>query len=149
VRPGAALYGLAPVAGAPNPMTPVVDLRGRIVQVRHVEAGEPVGYGCHWRAPARSTIATVAVGYADGWLRSLGTRGKGWIGGREMPMVGVVSMDTITFDASGADATLLVEGAPVELIGPSMPADTVAALAGTIGYEILTGLGHRYHRNYV
>jgi alanine racemase len=145
-RPGAALYGLAPVAGAANPMRPAVRLLGRIVQVRDVSAGDVVGYGATWTAAGPRRIATVAVGYADGFLRSLSNRGVAHAGNVAVPLVGIVSMDTATFDVTGAPEA--VEGGFLELIGPHQPVDAVAGRAGTIGYEVLTSLGGRYARRY-
>ena len=145
-RPGAALYGLAPVVGEANPLQPVVRLRGRIVQVREVAAGAAVGYGASWLAAEPRRIATVAVGYADGYLRSLSGRATAFAGDAPVPLVGIVSMDTATFDVT--DAPAAVEGGFLELIGPRNPVDALAAQAGTIGYEILTSLGHRYARAY-
>lgn len=147
VRPGAALYGVAPVPGENNPMRSVVTLTARILQVREIDRDTPVGYGATFRAPARVTIATAAVGYADGYLRALGNRGAGFIGSQRVPLVGRVSMDLITFDVTGVP--LAVPGAEIELIGPQLGVDEVAAAAGTIGYEILTSLGARYARTYV
>ena len=148
-RPGAALYGLAPVVGAPNPMRPVVRLEGRVIQLREIAAGTPVGYGQTWRSERPARIATVAVGYADGWLRSLGSRSRAWFGETPLPIVGRVSMDTITLDASGVPDGALQPGHLVELIGPRQDVDAVAASAGTIGSEILTSLGARYHRRHL
>jgi alanine racemase len=149
VRPGAALYGIAPIAGQPNPMRPVVRLHGRIVQIREIETGATVGYGATWRASEPRRIATVSVGYADGFPRSLGNRGSAFIGAHEVPLVGVVSMDTATFDVSNVPSDMLQPGSLIELIGERNSVDAVARRAGTIGYEILTSLGHRYHRRYV
>ncbi|AEK64048.1 alanine racemase [Collimonas fungivorans] len=149
VRPGAALYGIAPVAGAANPLQPVAALHGRILQTRSIERGDHVGYGISYSATEQRQIATVGVGYADGWLRGMSNRGLVFIDGRAVPMVGTVSMDSITIDVTGIAAERLQAGALVELIGPHRPVDDVARLAGTIGYEILTGLGHRYHREYI
>jgi alanine racemase len=148
-RPGAALYGIAPVAGAPNPMRAVVQLQARVIQTREVEAGSAVGYGEAWRAPRPTRIATVSAGYADGWLRSLGNTGAAWFEGVELPLVGKVSMDTITLDAGALPDGALQPGSLVELIGPRQDVDAVAAHAGTIGYEVLTSLGSRYERRYV
>jgi alanine racemase len=149
VRPGSALYGLAPVVGQANPMQPVVQLHGRILQLREVATGDRVGYGATWRAAAPTRLATVSVGYADGYLRSLGNRAIGHIGGITVPQVGIVSMDTATFDVSQVPDHALRLDTTVELIGPHIPVDALARLAGTIGYEILTSLGHRYVRRYV
>ncbi len=145
-RPGAALYGLAPVAGAPNPMRPVVRLLGRIVQIREILPGARVGYGASWTADRLTRIATVAVGYADGYLRSLSNRATAFAGERPVPLVGVVSMDTVTFDVT--DAPEAREGGFLELLGPRHSPDELATEAGTIGYEILTALGARYARSY-
>jgi alanine racemase len=149
VRPGAALYGVSPLPGQPNPMRGVVRLDGRILQVRQIDKGSTVGYGATHRAIGRARIATVGVGYADGFLRSLSNRGSGYIGNQPVPLVGRVSMDLITFDVSGIPEPLAQPGAMIELIGPHRPVDALAAEAGTIGYEILTALGARYARIYM
>ncbi|MFZ6772080.1 alanine racemase [Undibacterium sp. SXout7W] len=147
-RPGAALYGVAPVAGQPNPLKAVAHLQGRIIQTRDIPADTGVGYGLTWRSQKPSRIATVAVGYADGWMRSLSNRGVAEIAGKTVPMVGNVSMDTITLDVSQIDAAHLQPGALVDLISATNTVDQVAAKANTIGYEILTSLGLRYQREY-
>ncbi len=149
VRPGAALYGIAPVAGQPNPMRPVIRLQGRVVQVREIEAGAAVGYGATWRASGPCRIATVSVGYADGFPRSLSNRGTAAVGATPVPLIGIVSMDTVTFDVSDVPTDALAPGGFVDLIGEGNPVDAVANRAGTIGYEILTNLGRRYYRHYV
>lgn len=148
VRPGAALYGVAPVAGAPNPMRPVIRLQGKIVQTRVVESGSGVGYGPTWRAGRRTRIATVAAGYADGLPRSLSNRMRAHIGGYEVAQVGNVSMDTLTLDVGDVPESLLQPGALVDLIDARQGVDELAGQAGTIGYEILTSLGRRYARHY-
>jgi alanine racemase len=149
VRPGAALYGVAPSCGQPNPMAQVVRLEARILQVRKIDRGCTVGYGATHCAGRPERIATVAAGYADGYLRSLSNRGSGFIAGHHVPLVGRVSMDLITFDVSDVPEEHVFPGAMIELIGPDYPVDAVAADAGTIGYEILTALGTRYRRVYV
>lgn len=143
-RPGAALYGVNPTPGGPNPMQPVVRLRGQVLQVRAVKPGESVGYNGIWTAQRPSRIATVGIGYADGWLRSLSGRGTAFFDGRPVPLVGRVSMDLTTFDIT--DHPDITPGAWLEFIGPHCPVDDVAAAAGTNGYEILTSLGRRYAR---
>ena len=145
-RPGAALYGLNPVPTEANPMRPVVRLLGRILQIRDIPANARVGYGASWTATRPSRIATVAVGYADGFLRGLSGRATANAGDIPVPMAGRVSMDSITFDVT--DAPEAQAGGFLELIGPHTPADALAATAGTIGYEILTSLGARYARTY-
>jgi alanine racemase len=146
-RPGAALYGVNPAPWAPNPMRPVVRLRARILQVRDVPAGEGVGYNGAWIARRPSRIGTVAVGYADGFPRSLSNRAVACFDGRRVPLVGRVSMDLTTFDLTDEPAAGV--GAWLDLIGPALAVDEVAEQAGTNGYEILTSLGRRYRRVYI
>lgn len=148
VRPGAALYGVAPTATRPNPMRPVIRLDAKVVQCRDVPAGTPVGYGHTARAAQPARLATIAVGYADGYLRSGSNAGAAWFGDTALPIMGRISMDSIVLDASAVPDGALNEGDTVELIGPHRGVDAVAADAGTIGYEVLTSLGQRYHRVY-
>ena len=148
VRPGAALFGINPQPARPNPLRPVVRLSAAILQVREIDRGESVGYGATHCMPAPGRVATIAVGYADGWLRALSGRGCGYIAGTRVPLIGRVSMDLTTFDVSGVDPSFVYPGACIELIGERHGLDQVAADAGTIGYEILTALGPRYHRVY-
>jgi alanine racemase len=149
VRPGAALYGVNPLPGQPNPMAPVVRLQARILQVRRIDSPRTVGYGATHRAARPSTIATIALGYADGYLRSLGNRGSCLIGEHRVPVVGRISMDLVTLDVTGVPAGLAQPGAVVDVISARHTVDDVAAEAGTIGYEILTSLGRRYKRRYL
>ena len=145
VRAGIALYGGAPQGDGPI-MQPVVSLNAGIIQLRTVPAGAAVGYGLTHVCERPTRIATIAVGYADGWPRHLSNRGSAYIGGHRAPIVGRVSMDSITLDVTDIPDALLYPGAPAELLGPHQTVDQVAADAGTIAYEILTQLGHRYHR---
>lgn len=149
VRPGIALYGGAPRPDQPNPMRPVVRLDGRILQVREIDEGTTVGYGAIHQSAGRERIATVAVGYADGLLRSLGNRGTGYVGDTPVPLVGRVSMDLITFNVSELPEAQVRPGTFIELLGPHASVDAMAHDAGTIAYEILTALGRRYHRIYI
>ena len=146
-RPGAALYGINPTPEAPNPMRGTVRLLARVLQLRDVPQGARVGYNGTWTAPRPSRIATVSVGYADGWLRALSNRAQAFFDGRAVPLVGRVSMDLTTFDAT--DCPALQPGAWLELVGPSQGPDALADVAGTNGYEILTSLGSRYRRQYL
>ncbi|MEQ8195408.1 MAG: alanine racemase [Rhodospirillales bacterium] len=148
-RPGAALYGINPLPGRPNPMRQTVRLQGKILQVRDVDTPQTVGYGATHRVTRKGKIATVAVGYADGFFRALSNRGCGYIGDIRVPIVGRVSMDLITVDVGDVPSSQLFTGALVELLGPDRDPDAVAEDAGTIGYEVLTALGSRYHRAYV
>jgi alanine racemase len=145
-RPGAALFGINPTPGHANPMRPVVRLSARILQIRDVAAGTSVGYNGTWTAEKPSRIATVAVGYADGFLRSLSNRATARFDGIKIPLVGRVSMDLTTYDVT--DAPYAKPGDSLELIGPGHDADALAVEAGTNGYEILTSLGRRYNRVY-
>ena len=149
VRPGVSLYGVAPIPSRANPMRPVVRLQGRVIQERWLEQGDGVGYSMTWRAPAPRRIATVAVGYADGFPWSLGNRARPHLGEVDLPVVGRVSMDTITLDVTALPEGRLQPGSLIDLISQRHPVDALAAEAGTIGYEILTRLGSRYHRVYL
>lgn len=148
-RPGAALYGINPSPDSPNPMAEVVRLQGKIIQVRDVDSPQTVGYGATHRIAGRGRIATVPVGYADGYLRSLSNSAFAHIGDIQIPVVGRVSMDLITLDVSAVPPKHTQPGTTVDLIGGPCALDEVAAQAGTIGYEILTSLGRRYPRRYV
>ena len=146
VRPGAALYGIAPVPGAPSPMAQVVRVQAKILQVRDVDASETVGYGATHRFAQPGRIATIAAGYADGYPRTLSNLGTCFVGEHRAAVVGRVSMDLTTIDVTGIPQNLVQPGTLVDLIGPGNPLDDVAAAAGTIGYELLTRLGRRAHR---
>jgi len=148
VRPGIALYGGAPTAGVPNPMAPVVRLDVRVVQTRTVPAGAKVGYGGVHVTSGERRLATLAAGYADGLLRALSDRGAAYVGGTRLPIVGRVSMDSLTLDISALPPGTLKLGDLVEIVGPHQTLEDVARDAGTISYEILTSLGGRYHRVY-
>jgi alanine racemase len=177
-RPGAALYGINPTPGRPNPMAPTMRLSAPVLQLRAIAAGEGVGYNAAWVAARPTIVATVALGYADGYHRAVGrgapgsgapgtgAPGTGAVSGpgggapggasvgaahpqaafdrTRLPLIGRVSMDLTTFDAT--DVPGLAPGAMLELIGPAIPPDEVAAWAGTNGYEVLTSLGTRAAR---
>lgn len=147
-RPGVALYGANPTPGRANPMAGTIRLTAPILQVRAIDPPASVGYGATHKIDRPARIATVAVGYADGYLRSLSSSGRCHLGGAEVAVVGRVSMDLITLDVSGVPAELARPGAEIEIIGPHQTIDQVAERADTIPYEILTGLGRRYSRIY-
>jgi alanine racemase len=153
VRPGFALYGGRAIADRPNPMRPVVRLTARILQVRDVQPGESVGYGGIWTVEKPSRLATIACGYADGFLRALGEPGKpatvGYIGAYPVPVVGRVSMDLLSVDVTGVPLHLAQRGGWVEVIGDRVTVDDLTDRAGTIGYELLSRLSQRVHRVYV
>lgn len=148
VRPGAALYGVNPQPGQPNPMRQIVRLKARILQVREVDRGQSVGYGGSHVMDRPGRLATVPIGYADGWFRALSNRGSGRLGGKRVPLLGRVSMDLVVFDVSDVNPVLARPGSFIELMNGDHGVDAVAADAGTIGYEVLTALGRRYHRVY-
>jgi len=143
VRPGIYLYGGA-VAEGPDPKT-VVRLRAPVVATRRLEAGDTVSYGATWRAPAPTTVATVAIGYADGIPRALGARGTVEIDGMVRPIVGRITMDFSMVDIGDVDVPL---GAVATLYGGAISLDAQAAAAGTISYELLTSIGARVPRRH-
>ncbi len=147
-RPGVALYGINPTPSKPNPMKSVVSLRARIVQVRDASASDTVGYSATHILTKPARVATIAIGYADGIPRSLSNNSCVYIGNHRIPIIGCVSMDLITLEVSDVPKHLAAPGQWVELIGPHHTVDDMADDAGTIGYEILTSLGRRYHRVY-
>ena len=151
VRPGISLYGGSPFpdSGQPNPMRSVLRLEAPILQVRTVDAGETVGYGATHRVTKPARIATLPVGYADGFLRASSSTGVGSIGGQAVPLVGRVSMDLITIDVTDVHESLLYPGAPVELVGEQCPIDEVANRADSIPHEFLTNLSGRFETRYI
>lgn len=139
-RPGVGLYGGRPFDAA----TPVVSLSVPVIQTRDVAPGESVGYGNAWIARVPTRVATIAAGYADGIHRALAPKGYLWADGTRCKILGRVSMDLITVDVSAVPEI----PTHLELLGPHQGVDAVADAVGTIGYEILTGLGNRYARVY-
>lgn len=147
VRPGAAIYGINTSGQSVNPMQPVVSLYGRILQTREIERAGSVGYAATYPISPPAKCATISVGYADGYLRSLSGRGHVYIHGEKCPVIGRVSMDCLV-----VDTTLMKvqpqAGEEAELLGRHHTVDDLAAEAGTIGYEIITSLGPRLKRTY-
>lgn len=148
VRPGIALFGGKP-RRAEGALRDVVRLDARIIQIRAIVGGTGVGYGLDYVAPSPRRLATLGVGYGDGWPRSLGGVGAAWLDGRRLPIVGRISMDSLVVDISSLPKAALGEGDFVELLGPSQTITDVAREAGTISYEILTRIGRRHQRVYV
>jgi alanine racemase len=140
-RPGVGLYGGRPFEQAQR----VVTLSLPVIQTREVAPGETVGYSCAWEAEVTSTIATVSGGYADGLMRGLSNAAVLWDGDTPCPLVGRVSMDLITVDISHLPQVPRT----LDILGPHQTVDDLADAAGTIGYEVLTNLGHRYTRRYI
>jgi alanine racemase len=148
IRPGIGLYGGSPFDDATTDLRAVVTLEAPILQVRDAGPGDTVGYGASWRADRPRRIATIAWGYADGYLRSASSRGFGVLAGQACPLVGRVSMDLITLDVTAAGPAA-EPGALVELLGPNAPLDAQAQAAQTIPYELLTRLGGRAVRRWI
>ncbi len=135
-------------------MNAVVRLEAEIMQVRRVQAGDTVGYNTKWTAKRDTTIATISLGYADGWFRSHSCTdekpgGIALIHGQPCPIAGRVSMDLITLDVTDLSNGTVKRGDKAVLIGDGLGCDEVAARAGTNGYEVLTDLGRRYNRSYI
>ncbi len=147
-RPGAALYGVSRSTGAPKKMKQPVVLKAKILQVRVVDTESTVGYGATRKVYPGTRLATVAAGYADGYLRCLGNRSHGFIGDIRVPVAGRISMDLIVFDISDVPNGKTCPGDDIVLIDDRQTVDDLAEEAGTIGYEILTSLGSRYARLY-
>lgn len=153
VRPGIAIYGGRANSQNPNPMRPVATVMARILQTRTVQRGETVGYGATWQATRTTRLATLACGYADGYFRCLSAStirpaASVYIKGYYAPVIGRVSMDLMTIDISAIPEELVHPNVWAELMGTHVLLDDLADRAGTIGYEILTRIGHRFHRVY-
>lgn len=144
LRPGCALYGINPVPTQRNLMQQVVTLTAPIIQLRHIDQEGYIGYGASAKVIPPMKIATVPIGYADGYLRCLGNRAKVSIAGKLCPVIGRVSMDLITIDVSSCENIAL--GDEVEIYGRDYDINAAAKDAGTIGYEILTRLGKRFNK---
>ena len=147
LRPGYALYGGNPTPEAANPMKPVVQISARVLQTRDVKKGESAGYGVGHVFAKDSTIATVAIGYADGLPRAGSGRVVFYYNGQPCPCVGRISMDVTMVDISTLPQKP-AQGDVMEILGPHQDVDALATACGTIGYEILTSLGHRHARLY-
>jgi alanine racemase len=158
-RPGIAVYGGEAVNGMQS-LKPVAKAEARILQIREASAGSTVSYGATHQLSRNSRLAVVSAGYADGYMRSVsgsgvplragGTSGAfGFIAGRRVPVIGRITMDITIFDVTDVPQKDIRAGDYIELFGPNIPLDDVARAAGTIGYELLTGLGLRYERRYI
>lgn len=147
IRPGIALFGASPIAdtsAAELGLRPVMNLTAPIIAERWVEAGESVGYGCDWVAQVRTRVATVGLGYADGYPRQAPSGTPTRVCGHIAPLVGRVSMDMITVDVTHIPEAVCHSS--VELWGDHLPVDEVAQHIGTIGYDLLTRVSSRVPR---
>jgi alanine racemase len=149
VRPGVALYGLSPGPKVPNTskLKPVLSLKARVAQSKTIEPGEGVSYAHRWVADKPTHVATVPLGYADGWARALTNNAQALIGGRKMEAIGTVTMDSFVVDCGDYVPKI---GEEVVLIGTQgqqqLSADDLAQRLGTINYEIVTRLSARLPR---
>jgi alanine racemase len=150
VRPGLMLYGLSPFEGNTGQaldLRPVMTLRTEVIAVKTVRAGEAVGYGGTWRASRATRMAVIAAGYGDGYPRSVPSGTPVLVNGRRAPLIGRVSMDMLTVDAT--DLACVATGDPVVLWGEGAPVEEIAARAGTIPYELVCGVSQRVHHELV
>lgn len=148
-RPGIMLYGGSPMIGKTGPdlgLEPVMSLEAPLISTRIVRAGESVGYGAGWVADRDTRMGMVAIGYGDGYPRHAGTNTPAAINGQRIRLIGRVSMDMLAVDLTEAPEAR--EGDSVELWGGTVGVDEVAACAGTISYELLTGITSRVTRLY-
>lgn len=154
LRPGAALYGVNPTPEADTPMLPVINLKARIAQIRHIERGATVGYGATWTARRPTRLAIVTAGYADGYFRAAGSidnrrSAEAVVAGKRCPIAGRISMDLLAIDITDVPPQTVRRGGMVTLIGDGITVDHLAHHADTIGYEVLTNLGKRFTRIYL
>jgi len=148
-RPGIMLYGASPIVGTPAAelgLKPVMTLQAPLISTRLLQPGDSVGYGASWVANKPTRMGIVALGYGDGYPRHAGTGTPAAIHGQRIRLIGRVSMDMLAVDLSAAPAARV--GDPVELWGVTVPVDDVAGHAGTIGYELLTGVTARVPRRW-
>lgn len=147
VRLGIGLYGVTSARAGELFLKPVSTLKTTIAQVKQLQPGETVGYNRKGVVTRPSLIATVRIGYADGYPRSLGNgRGQMLVRGRPAPVIGSVCMDMTMIDITGIEG--VDESSPVVVFGEGLPVEQVAAAAGTIAYELLTGISQRVKRIY-
>jgi len=149
-RPGYMLYGNSPFAGPQenaDKLKPVMSFESAVISLRSIAAGESVGYTANWTAERDSTIATITVGYGDGYPRNASNGTPVLINGVRYPLVGRVSMDMITVDVTELSDVAI--GDKAVLWGPELPVNEVASYCGTIGYELLTRMPGRVPRIYL
>jgi alanine racemase len=150
VRPGVFLYGVGGGEGARMTPEPVAHLRARVVEIRTIEAGESCSYGATWRATGTCRIATLGIGYADGYRRALSNRGVALVRGNRVPIAGIVTMDMVMLDVTSVPCEV---GDVATLIGRDgddvLTVDEVANTGQLLSYEVLVGLKLRAPRVYV
>ena len=158
VRPGGVLYGLwrdvLPVSVSKSGLAPVMSVHSRISLLKWVPSGETIGYGCTFEASRNSLIATIPVGYHDGYMRGLSNRAHVIVRGEYAPVVGRVSMDLILIDVTyipevALDDQVTVLGVQTKESSAVVTAEELARIAGTLSYEVTCGIGQRVPRVYV
>lgn len=149
VRPGKATFGINPMTGRQNPMLQPASVMAPIIQVKTMKRGAPVGYSSTYRLVEQAKIATVGIGYANGYSRAGSSRATVYVQGFAAQVVGRVSMDLLTVDVSAVPDWALVPGSPVEVLGPNVRDHDLAEACGTIEHEVLISLGHGCARRYV
>jgi alanine racemase len=150
VRPGIALYGYGPPDAGITGLKPVMELKTRVTEIKKVQPGTTVSYGRTWRASAETWIATLPVGYADGYPRLLSNRSDVLIGGKRYPVAGTICMDQLMVNLG--PVTTVQPGDEAILFGPGCggpDARELADIIGTISYEITCGIAMRVPRVYV
>jgi alanine racemase len=152
-RPGIMLYGASPMPGHQSAdalgLKPVMTLTSEIIGIQHLQAGDRVGYGGTFTAPEAMTVGVVACGYADGYPRHAPTGTPVQVNGQRTRTLGRVSMDKLCVDLTGLKVGAGGTVVPVTLWGEGLPADEVAAAAGTIAYELFCALAGRVDIEYV
>ncbi|WP_455481716.1 alanine racemase [Bartonella sp. B35(2025)] len=143
VRPGIALYGIDPHKKYPTLLKPVLKLEAQVIQSRYLDTGAPVGYGGSFITRRPSTLVTISIGYADGWLRALSNKGTVYFNGYKLPIIGRVSMDSIIVDATDLKDEKPQRDDWVELIGTHQTIEKVSTDANTVPHEILVSLSSR------
>jgi alanine racemase len=150
VRAGLALTGCRTAVPLDSPsLKPALKAYAQVLQIRDVPRGESIGYDATFITSRASRIATLGVGYGDGYLRCLSNQGDVYFEGQKLPLVGRVSMDLLTVDATDVPPNKINPGDWVELFGDHLFIDTVAEKAGTISWELMTRLGPRFERFYL
>jgi alanine racemase len=148
VRPGVALHGINPTNQETNPLVPVVSLWAKIYQIQDVGVGHSVGYAQTYISQQPTRVATLALGYADGYPWALANQGYVTIAGYQAPVIGRVSMDLLTVDVSHVPESLLMIGQWAQIIGGTITVEEIACQANTVPYEVLLRLGKRFQRVY-
>jgi alanine racemase len=149
LRPGIILYGGNPrTLPLPDGIKSTFQIKGKILQIRELKTGMSVGYNGIWTSKKPSRIALINIGYADGYLKLNNNIGKAHLNGEIVPVIGKVSMDMIAIDITGPNFDKICPNDEIELIGSNITLE-MASEVSTLGhYELLTGIGHRFHKNY-